>query len=62
VSNDDPTDLLDLIRLGLANTGLEIQDLGHAVPSENVVVAANPLSEAQMDQHGAEVVEADVCV
>jgi len=62
VSNDHPTDLLDLIRLGLATKGLEIEDLRHAVPSENVMVATNPLSEAQMDQQGPEVVEPDVCV
>jgi hypothetical protein len=62
VCHDNPADLLDLIRLGLATSGLEIQDLGHAVSGEDMMVTANPLGEAQMDQQRAEVIEADVRV
>src|SRR5947209_3187293 len=40
--------LLHLIRLRLAPAGLEVQDLRHILPREDVVIAANSLGEPQM--------------
>lgn len=41
---------------------MEIEDLRHAVPGEDMVAAANAFGEAQMSELGAEIVEADVRV
>jgi len=62
VCNNDPANLLDLIRLGLAATGLKVQDLRHAIPREDMVIAANTLDEAQMNQQRAEIIETDIRV
>ena len=48
--DNDPANLLDLIGLGLAATGLEIQDLRHAVPGVDVVIAPDTLDKSQMEQ------------
>jgi hypothetical protein len=50
VRDNEPANLLDLIGFGLATTGLEIQDFRHAIPSVDVVIAPDPLDEAQMEQ------------
>ena len=62
VGHDDPADLLDLIRLGLTTTRLEVEDLRNAVPREDVVVAAGTLGESQVVQQDTEVVESYACV
>jgi hypothetical protein len=43
VPEDHPTDLLDLIGLGLASVCLEIEDLLDARPREYMVVASDSL-------------------
>jgi hypothetical protein len=60
--DDGTADLLDLIHLGLTAAGLEVQDLRHAIAGEDVVVAPHTLDEAQMEQQGAKVIEAEVRV
>lgn len=43
-------DLLDLIGFCLSASWLDIQDFFEVVPSENVMVASDPLFEAQFPQ------------
>jgi|HubBroStandDraft_1064217.scaffolds.fasta_scaffold849277_1 hypothetical protein len=40
-------DLLDLIRLALASTGLEVEDLGNSASEEDVVTSFNAFLKSQ---------------
>jgi hypothetical protein len=58
--DNDPANLLDLIGFRLTAVGLETQDLRQAVTAVYVVIAPDPLDEAQMEQQSSEVIKADV--
>jgi hypothetical protein len=62
VRREDTTDLLNLIRLCLAAVWLEIEDFCHTIASEDVVIAADSLIEAQVVQQSAKVTKADIGV
>jgi len=54
--------LLDLICLRFAAKRLKIEDLGHALATKYMVIASNPLGEAELLQQGAQVAKSDICV
>jgi hypothetical protein len=60
ILEDDVADLFDLIRLGLAAAGLEIQDFFDSRAAENEVIAANSLLKAQSPQERPQVIETDI--
>src|SRR5258708_32085529 len=60
VRREYTTDLFDLIRLCLAAAWLEIEDLCYVIASEDVVIAADTLVEAQVVQQCAQVTKSNI--
>jgi hypothetical protein len=60
--DDDAANLLYLVRFGLTASGLEIEDFGHVIARENVVIAAHALDEPEMQQQRPKIVKSNVCV
>jgi hypothetical protein len=55
-------DLLDLIGLGLAPLGLQVEDFLDPISPEDVVTASNALAKAQVQQKPAQPRKRNVCV
>ena len=55
VSQDYGADLAHLIRLCLPTFGLQVENLLDIVPGEDVVIATNPLGEADRLKHATQV-------
>lgn len=63
VLRDDLSDLLDLVRFGLAaGERLEVDDFLDAVAGEDVVAPLGAFVEVEGEKEGAELFEADVGV
>jgi hypothetical protein len=62
MGDDDATNLLDLVSLGFAASGLEIEDLGHVVAGKDVVAAADALDETEIHQQCTQILETNVRV
>jgi len=60
ILHHDPADLFDLIRLRLTSPGLQVQNLRYAILREDVMVAADPLREAQAPKQVPQVIEPDI--
>jgi hypothetical protein len=60
ILHHDPADLFDLIRLSLTSPGLQVQNLRYTVLCKDVVVAADPLREAQAPKQVPQVIEPDI--
>jgi hypothetical protein len=60
VLHHDLADLFDLIRLRLTSPGLQVQNLRYAILRKDVVVAADPLREAQALKQVPQVIEPDI--
>jgi hypothetical protein len=52
--------LFHLIRFGQGIPGLEVKNLGYALPSENMMTTFDSLGEAKPGKQSAQVAEADV--
>ncbi len=62
VFNQDASHLLDLVGLGLPFLGLQIDDLCHVFPGGYVVIALDPLIEAQPVEKVTQASEIDVLI
>jgi hypothetical protein len=60
ILHHDPADLFDLIRLRLTSPGLQVQNLRHPILRKDVVVASDPLREAQAPKQVPQVIEPDI--